>query len=464
MNLVIPYHPRYPEIHSLLERKRFAVIVAHRRFGKTVLALNHMLKQALLLDRPLGRFAFIAPQLKQAKEATWAYLKHFTSVIPGRQVNESELSIFLPSNGGGSKIRIFGADNPDSLRGAYYDGVVLDEVAQMKPEVWQEVVRPMLTDRKGWALFIGTPKGVNLFSELYYKALQKQSEGHPDWAAMSWPVDKTTALSPKDVEDLRQELSENAFRQEMLCDFTASSDYTLISLDEVQTAIDRALDEEAVMRWPLVLGVDVARFGDDATVFFRRRGRRAYEPLILRGLSNVDVAQRLVAFIAEHKPRLVNIDQGQGTGVIDMVRDLVRGHDVVVNEVPFGSRANDPDRFANRRAEMWHSIRDWLRAGGKLPLGPATELLKAELAAPTYSFDVAGRIRLEAKERIKDRLRRSTDLADALALTFAVDMGLEGNEFFGPALRRYGEHGARAGCDWLGNRQDRRDYRPFKKQ
>lgn len=90
---------------------------------------NHMLKQALLLPKPMGRYAFIAPQLKQAKEATWAYLKHFTSIIPGRQVNESELSIYLPSNGDGSKIRIFGADNPDALRGAYYVPDAFQQIA-----------------------------------------------------------------------------------------------------------------------------------------------------------------------------------------------------------------------------------------------------------------------------------------------------------------------------------------------
>lgn len=460
MNLTIPYKPRYPDVHRVLENKRFTVIVAHRRFGKTVLALNHMLKQALLLPKPMGRYAFIAPQLKQAKEATWAYLKHFTSVIPGRQANESELSIYLPSNGDGSKIRIFGADNPDALRGAYYDGVVMDEVAQMKPEVWQEVVRPMLADRRGWALFIGTPKGINLFSELYYKALKKEAEGHPDWAALCFPVDKTNALPARDVEDMRQELSDNAFRQEMLCDFTASDDNILISLDEVNQGFDAIVDEEAVCQWPLVVGVDVARFGADSTVFFRRRGRRAYEPLILHNLSNTDVAQRLIAYIAEYKPALVNIDQGQGTGVIDLVQDLTRGHNVVINEVPFGSRANHDDKFVNRRAEMWTKMRDWLRAGGKLPAGHCAGLLKGELTAPTYSFDAAGKIKLEPKEHIKERLRRSTDLADALALTFAIEMGTTIDEMF--PLRKYGTEGGQAAREWLAGRRRRKEYHPFK--
>ena len=157
---------------------------------------------------------------------------------------------------------------------------------------------------------------------------------------------------------------------------------------------------ETAAAWPLVIGVDVARFGDDATVFFRRRGHIAFMPDVLRKLSNVDVAHRLMACIDEHRPALVCIDQGQGTGVIDLVRDLIRTPETSIVEVPFGSRALKPERFFNRRAEMWVAIRDWLRA---------------DLTAPTYDYDASGRLRLEAKDLIKERLRRSTDLADALA-------------------------------------------------
>ncbi|MDE7372106.1 MAG: hypothetical protein K2N07_10300, partial [Desulfovibrio sp.] len=127
----IPYKPRYPEVHVQLAAHRFSVLVAHRRFGKTVLVVNHLIRQALLSGCPRGSYGYVAPFRNQAKLVAWDYLKHYTAPIPGRTVNESELSIGLPSNGGGAKIRIFGADNPDALRGLYFDGVVLDEVAQM---------------------------------------------------------------------------------------------------------------------------------------------------------------------------------------------------------------------------------------------------------------------------------------------------------------------------------------------
>ena len=233
--VTIPYTPRYPDVHKALEAHRFTVLVAHRRFGKTVLSVNHLIKQAMLCSKPRGLFAYVGPLRNQAKAVAWNYLKHYSATIPLRKINEGELSISLPSNAtpSGSVIRIFGADNPDALRGLYFDGIILDEVAQMKPEVWFETVQPALSDRQGWALFIGTPKGINLFSDLYEQAAERQARGDSNWLALSFPVTETNALPESEVARLREELSDNVFRQEMLCDFSASSDNVLILIDEL---------------------------------------------------------------------------------------------------------------------------------------------------------------------------------------------------------------------------------------
>lgn len=409
--VTIPYKPRYPEVHKRLEQARFSVVVAHRRFGKTVLAVNHLIKMALLCKRDRGSYAYIAPYRNQAKQIAWDYLKHYTEPLPGRAVNESELSIALPS---GAKIRIFGADNPDALRGLYYDGVVMDEVAQMKPEVWQEIVQPALADRMGWALFIGTPKGINVFSELYYRAMADGDSGR--WCAMSFPVTMTNALPQEEVDRLRDELSDNAWRQEMMCDFSASSDDVLIPLTLVSEAMQRTYKDHQYKFAPMIMGVDVARFGDDSSVIFMRRGLVAYEPVVIRKADNMELADRVAALILEHGPAMVCIDAGGGAGVIDRLRMM--GH--FVKEVPFGARpVMKPDKYVNRRAEMWSLMKEWLEQGGALP---PHEGLKAELSAPTYSFDAAGRIKLEAKDQIKERLLRSPDLADALALTLSVPL------------------------------------------
>ena len=410
MTIRIPYKPRYKGLHGKLRKARFGVLVAHRRFGKTVFAINHINGLAIECRKERGSFAYVAPYRNQAKIIAWDYLKHYTAAIPGRVVNESDLSVTLPN---GARIRIFGADNADALRGLYFDYVVLDEVAQMKPEVWQEIVRPALADRHGGALFIGTPKGANLFSELYSHACAEQAKGNADWVAFSFPVTQTNALAPEEVEALRAELSDNAFRQEMLCDFNASSDDVLIPLTLVAEAMNRNPREYEFQGAPLVLGVDVARFGDDASVLFFRRGIMAEKPIILRKLDNMELADRIAAECTKRRPAAVFIDAGGGAGVIDRLRQL----GFPVSEVPFGSKPCRSNRFLNRRMEMWQGMADWIKSGGSLP---PDEILKAELAAPTYFFNPAGLLCLEKKEDIKERLMRSPDRADALALTFAA--------------------------------------------
>ena len=411
--VIIPYTPRYPEVHKTLESRRFVVLVAHRRFGKTVLAVNHLLKKACLCTRERGSYAYVAPFRNQAKEIAWSYFKHYSASIPGRSVNESGLSILLPNQ---ARIRLFGADNPDALRGLYFDGVVLDEVAQMKPEVWGEIIQPALADRQGEAVFIGTPKGVNLFSELYERACKLEAENDKNWAALCFRVDETNALPSEEVARLRRELSDNAWRQEMLCDFTAAADDALISIDLVSEASTRIVTPKDVSGMPVIIGVDVARFGSDSTVFIRRQGLAADTPRVMLGLDTIEVAGRLAAYMDEVNADAVFIDAGAGAGVIDYMRKL--GRDVI--EAPFGARANSK-LFVNKRAEMWTGMRDWLRAGGSIPNDTA---LKTDLCAPRYEYDTAGRIKLESKDDLKERLGRSPDRADALALTFYAPVPL----------------------------------------
>ena len=189
----IPYTPRHAKVHDLIESHRFVTVVAHRRFGKTVLTVNHLIKCAVKCTRRAGRFGYIAPYLNQAKMIAWDYLRYYTSPIPGIKVNASELSVTLPNC---AMIRIFGADNPDALRGGYFDVVVLDEVAQMKPEVWHEIIRPALADRSGSAVFIGTPKGQNIFKELFDRGLKGND---PDWASVMFRADETGVFDEKQL-------------------------------------------------------------------------------------------------------------------------------------------------------------------------------------------------------------------------------------------------------------------------
>ena len=412
MKVVIPYRPRFPqdEIHKQLETHRFCVLVAHRRLGKTVLSVNHLIKRAITDRKERGMYAYLAPFRNQAEQIAWGYLKHYTSQIPAISINEQKLSILLPN---GATIRIFGADNPDALRGMYFDGVVIDEVAQIKPTLWGEVIRPALADRKGWAAFIGTPKGINLFSQLYDQALNLMSKGDPDWIAMLYSVEQTHVIDEKELAALKVEMSENEFRQEFLCDFSAAQDNGLIPIDDIRAAANKFYRESEYMGAPLIYGIDVARFGSDASVIFKRRGLVAFEPIVIRKFDNMALADRIAVEMAKEKPDAVFIDSGAGQGVIDRLRQMR----VDVVEVPFGAQAIDKAQFANRRMEMWWHMAQWIKQGGAIPPDP---VLQGDLGAPTYGYTPKGPKILEAKDKLKERIGRSPDLADALALTFAA--------------------------------------------
>ena len=189
-----------------------------------------LIDAALRCNKSNGRFAYVAPTYTQAKDVAWTYLKQFTYQIPGVEVRESDLSVLFPN---GARVRLYGADNYDRLRGLYLDGIVLDEFADMYPQVWPEVVRPALADRKGWATFIGTPKGRNIFWEIFDQATRD-----PDWFTLVLRADETGILDAEELESARKLLSEDAFSQEFLCSFDAAviGSYFGKVLDEAQGA------------------------------------------------------------------------------------------------------------------------------------------------------------------------------------------------------------------------------------
>ena len=386
------------------------MLALHRRAGKTELALMELLDHAVKCRLDLGFYVYLAPFLKQAKAIAWARLKQKLDPFMRAgaiDVNEADLAVTFKHNK--ATIRLFGGDNPDALRGVRLDGVVIDEVANIRPEVWNDIIQPALSDRKGWALFIGTPAGINLFSELFYRA-----SSLPDWYATRYTVHDTDALDPEEVQRLERDMPETAFAREYLCDFSAAGSDQLISMSDVESASKLVYQDGDVIESPLVVGVDPARFGDDRSVIVVRQGLRMEKPMIHHGVDNMQLAGLVAQVIDDRDPDAVFIDVGGGAGVIDRLRQL----DYYIVEVPFGGKANQPNLFVNRRAEMWWQVKEWLGNGGSIPNDTA---LKAELSTPTYWFDAVGKRCLESKDEIKKRLQGggSPDIADALALTFA---------------------------------------------
>jgi hypothetical protein len=405
-------HRFQAEIHA--RATRFTVVVTHRRFGKTYLSCAQLVDAAIRTSKPEARFGLLAPFLKQAKQAGWDYLRQFSGPVLGSSVHESELTIRFPN---GARITLFGGDNAEALRGGYFDGLVIDEVADLRPDVWGSVIRPALSDRRGWAFFIGTPKGINLFHDLYEAAVNGflangQRMKDPEWTAMMYRVDETGLIDQKELASSQTTMSPAQYRQEWLCDFAASCDNVLITIELVSQACQRVVKESDVIGLPKILGVDVARFGDDRSVIIKRQGLAAFEPIVLSGVDNMTLASKVAAEINAWQPDAVFVDAGRGEGVIDRLRQL--GFSVI--EVNFGGKPTN-DSYANKRSEMWDAMAKWLNAGGYIPNHAE---LKTDLCTPTYKFDAANKLVLEPKDKIKGRGLRSTDIADALALTFAM--------------------------------------------
>jgi len=219
--ITIPYSPRPQqwEIHDALGKARFGVVVCHRRMGKTVLAVNQLLRGALTCRKERPRFGYLSPTYTQGKSTAFDYFAHYSDPVPGRKVNQSELRVDFPNGG---QIRIYGADNPDSLRGLYFDGVVLDEYGLHPSRTYTEVVAPTLVDRGGWALFMGTPNGRNQFWEITQHAKSRIAAGDPEWFYLEFKASDTGLLDSAYLAQARAVMTSDEYAQEFECSWEAA--------------------------------------------------------------------------------------------------------------------------------------------------------------------------------------------------------------------------------------------------
>lgn len=275
VELVSPYEVREQFLPLHTRDTRWFIGVCHRRAGKTVSNVNELVMGALKCDRANPRFAYVAPQLNQAKDIAWTYLKEYTAFL-NPKVNESELWVELP---GGKRIRIYGADNPDRLRGIYLDGVVLDEFGDMDPTIWTQVIRPALSDRKGWACFIGTPKGKNTFHKLWLEA-----EDNPDWTRLILKASETGLLDDKELADARKMMSEDEFAQEYECSFEAAvrGAYYGKEMNDAEAG-DRITSVPYDPRLPVHTAWDLGVADSTVIWFFQTAGRETRVIDVLKG-------------------------------------------------------------------------------------------------------------------------------------------------------------------------------------
>jgi len=179
-----------------------------------------MIHRALINDKRNPQYAYIAPTYGQAKRVAWEYVKEAVRDIPGVEINESELRVDIPRPHKRDKIRILllSAEKPGSVKGIYLDGVLIDEYAECDPTIWTEAVRPALSDRMGWATFIGTPKGRNHF----YDILQVAKRNPETWFYCIYKASETKIVADSELQAARTSMSDEEYNQEFECDFSAA--------------------------------------------------------------------------------------------------------------------------------------------------------------------------------------------------------------------------------------------------
>lgn len=201
-------HPKQMEVYQ--DAHRFRVVVAGRRWGKSYLSRMEMIAHA---TKPNQKIWYVAPTYRMAKQIMWGDLLDALPKDWISRMNETNMMVELVN---GSRIELKGADKPDSLRGVGLHGLILDEYQDMREETWTQVLRPTLADKKGWCLFIGTPKSYNVLYKAYKLG---QPGGAKDWKSWQFPTLTSPFIPLAELEAAKKDMDEKSFRQEFLASF-----------------------------------------------------------------------------------------------------------------------------------------------------------------------------------------------------------------------------------------------------
>lgn len=292
---------------------------------------------------------------------------------------------------------------------AEYVLMIMDEASAIADVIWEVAEGAMTTPRAMWFCFGNPTRNTGRFRECFRKYRHRWNGRKID--------SRTCKMTNKEkLKEWQEDHGEDSdfFRIRVRGEFPNSDVNQLINT----LAIERAAKTKQLVSGPLKIGVDPARFGDDETSIIRRRNRSAYKVKSYKGLCTMTLAGIIVNIIKAESPDQVAIDVGGlGAGTYDRLVEL--GYGDIVIPVNFGGIANDPERYYNKRSEMWGEMGKWIE-DDVLPVSiPDDDMLQTDLETPLYSYDSKGRLVLEKKEDMKKRIGRSPDKGDSLALTFA---------------------------------------------
>lgn len=430
MEIKIPYNfePReyqkrlFNSIHDGIKR---GVFIWHRRSGKDKTLINLMTKEAM---RRKGTYFYFFPTYAQGRKILWdgmdrsgfKFLDHIPKEIRSN-TNNTEMKISLKN---GSMIQVVGTDNVDLIVGTNPIGCVYSEYALQDPVAW-EMVKPILRENGGWALFNSTPRGHNHLFDMYNMAIN-----NPAWMCELLTVDDTGVISAEDIQADRDEgMSEDTILQEYYCSFSALQSGQFIPYDLVIAAVHRKYDYSVYRYAPVVISVDVAREGDDRSVIGVRQGVMLHEIKVFRKLDTTELTAQVVYVYNEWKKKgavqAIFVDGvGIGGGVIDQLRRAGLRHlvwDVQSNAAPTRSK-----KYMNKRAEMWADCKEWL----KIASIPDNKELINDLTNPEFEIDEnSGKLKIESKKHMKEsRHLPSSDCADMLVYSFYMPVASEYEE------------------------------------
>ena len=363
-----------------------------------MLAVHELLQNALLNNCSLNWY--IAPFRNQAKMIAWRMLKNMIDNRLIKKTNESELSVELKN---GSVIELKGADHEDSLRGVGVSFLVVDEIAVIPNAkiIWGEVLRPMLTDTKGRALFIGTPKGQNFFYEIYKEGLN----GHPEWKSWKFNSIDNPYIDPEEIKKARNDLPKTIYDQEYECSFITDEEKTLIT----SKMLDELKDVNKIWKQiKQIVSVDPSMGGDECVIYMLEN-YAIKDRKTLNERDTMKIAGEIAVFAKKYDINDIAIDCiGIGQGIADRLSEM-KFNVMYINSA---AKANESELFYNVRAEIWYYVM-------KLVLNKEMEAIEdgelcRQLAAVRYDIvDSNGKIKLHPKDRTKELLGRSPDNADA---------------------------------------------------
>jgi hypothetical protein len=397
--VVIDYAPRPLQRRVHDRTQRFGALVCHRRFGKTVLGVNDLIRGALLCSRERPRFAYIAPTFRQGKSVAFDYLVHYSRPIPDVAVNVSELRVDYPNGG---QVRIYGGDSPDSLRGLYLDGVVVDEYGLHQSDLFTTVLRPALADREGWCLFLGTPNGKNQFWDII-----EHARTTPEWYYGCYKASETGIIPETELAAARAVMTADEYNQEFECSFSASVKGAIYAKE-----LDQARADHRMTTVPYDAALPVSTYWDlgmgDSTAIWFVQSLRGGEVRVIDYYENSGEGLPHYASVLQSKPYIY------GTHTAP--------HDIEVRELGSGKSRLETARALgiNFRIAPKLSIEDGIHAA-RLLLSRCwfdqTKCRHGLEALQHYRRDYNSRLQEFKAEPVHDRYSHAADAFRYLAVS-----------------------------------------------